>query len=87
VGDASVLLEDLETDFIQDTWWVMCGPPLTQKGISKKLGKQMAEQGYTPNMPIVLVPGTLPPTAGGRPSVAPVQSLTMDAVVCVCVWA
>jgi hypothetical protein len=61
VGDASVLLEDLETNFIQDVWWVMCGPPLTQKGISKKLGKQMAEQGYTPNMPIVLVPGTRPP--------------------------
>jgi hypothetical protein len=39
---------------------VMCGPPLTQKGISKKLGKQMAEQGYTPNIPIVLVPGTDP---------------------------
>jgi hypothetical protein len=57
VGDASVLLEDLETDFLQDVWWVMCGPPLTQKGISKKLGKQMAEQGYTPNIPIVLVPG------------------------------
>ncbi len=61
VGDASVLLEDLETDFIQDVWWVMCGPPLTQKGISKKLGKQMAEQGYTPNIPIVLVPGTRSP--------------------------
>jgi hypothetical protein len=22
VGDASVLLEDLETDFLQDVWWV-----------------------------------------------------------------
>lgn len=38
----------------------MCGPALTQKGIAKKLGKQMAEQGYTPNMPIVLVPGMAP---------------------------
>jgi len=57
MGDTSIPLQDLIVDSLQDIWLVMCGPPLTQKGISKKLGKQMAEQGFTPNLPIVVVPG------------------------------
>jgi hypothetical protein len=57
IGDTKILLEDMQPDLLQDLWVVPCCQPLTQKGITKKLGKAMAEQGYMPNLPIVLVPG------------------------------
>lgn len=57
IGSTSIVLEELVAGPVQDLQVILCGPPHTQKNVSKKLGRRMAEQGYTPNLPIVLVPG------------------------------
>jgi hypothetical protein len=57
IGDCPLDLEDLKPNDLVDTWLILCSMPLTEADIVKQLGKRMAEEGYTPKWPIVIVPG------------------------------
>jgi hypothetical protein len=54
-----LLVEEMEPGLVRDMWVNLVGPAPTQKGLQKKLGKNMAEEGWAPKLPIVIVPGTL----------------------------
>ena len=59
IGDTMLLVEEMEPGLVKDMWVNLVGPAPTQKGLQKKLGKNMAEEGWAPKLPIVIVPGTL----------------------------
>ncbi|ELR15075.1 C2 domain containing protein [Acanthamoeba castellanii str. Neff] len=56
IGDAVLLVEEMEPGLVRDMWVNLVGPAPTQKGLQKKLGKNMAEEGWAPKLPIVIVP-------------------------------
>lgn len=56
IGDASIRVEELSEGF-DEKWITLVAPPPTQDGLDKKIGRRMAEEGWTPNLPIILVPG------------------------------
>ncbi|KAL6078804.1 Synaptotagmin-2 [Balamuthia mandrillaris] len=58
IGGCEIDLWELELDGEwHDLRRVLFGLPPTEEGLSRKLGKDLAENGYRPNLPIVLVPG------------------------------
>jgi hypothetical protein len=57
IGDAVLQVAELEPGQIVKKWINLVGPAPTQKGLDKRLGKNMAEQGWAPKLPIILVPG------------------------------
>ncbi len=72
IGDTMLLVEEMEPGLVKDMWVNLVGPAPTQKGLQKKLGKNMAEEGWAPKLPIVIVPGTL-----GRVSISLTHSPTL----------
>lgn len=56
IGDASIRVEELSEGF-DEKWITLVAPPPTQDGLDKKIGRRMAEEGWAPNLPIILVPG------------------------------
>jgi len=56
-ADCSILLTRLEANKEYEEWVQLWLPPPTQKTISKRLGADMAQDGWRPKYPIMLVPG------------------------------